>query len=343
MARPLRLEYEHACWHITSRGNEKRDIFRDDLDRLRFLVMLGETIIRFRWWIFAWVLMSNHYHLFIQTPEANLSRGMHWLNSRYVQYFNRRHGRCGHLFQGRFKGILVEKEAYFLTLARYIILNPVRAGIVDHPAAYRWSSYRQTAGLDRADPWLAVDGLLTAFGGPEEYIRFVAAATGNESPWDDLVEQVFLGRRAWIDEITARIAAAPRSEEHPRAQLRPGRPALTEVLAVVAATFDTTVEQLQAPKRSTSMARSIAAFLAFEDGLCRQGDIATALGTPGRGSISTMVRRCRDALAASIELRQLVATCRSKMKCAPPPSALLAAGRTAFYDPPRPFRPVARS
>ena len=158
MARPLRVEFAGALYHVTSRGNEKRPIFKNDGDRLKFLELLGEAVSRFGWTLTAWVLMTNHFHLVVQTNEPNLSRGMHWLNGTYAAWFNRRHGRWGHLFGGRFKAFLVEEETYFKEVLRYVVLNPVRAGLVAHPANYRWSSYRATAGLSPAPEWLSEIG-----------------------------------------------------------------------------------------------------------------------------------------------------------------------------------------
>jgi len=129
MARPLRIELAGALYHVTSRGDERRPIFFEDGDRSAFLAVLGEVIARFGWLCHAYCLMTNHYHLLVETPHANLSQGMRQLNGVYTQYVNRSHRRVGHLFQGRFKGILVEKESYLLELARYVVLNPVRAGM----------------------------------------------------------------------------------------------------------------------------------------------------------------------------------------------------------------------
>src|SRR6266567_1165722 len=163
MARPLRIEFPGALYHVTSRGNERRPIFRSDRDRLDFLDFLGQAARRFGWSVTAWVLMTNHFHLVIQTPEPNLSRGMHWLNGAYAGRFNRRHKRWGHLFGGRFKSFLIEKEAYLTEVLRYVVLNPVRAGMVERPEDYRWSSYRATAGLEAAPEWLDVDAALAPF------------------------------------------------------------------------------------------------------------------------------------------------------------------------------------
>src|SRR6266576_423094 len=145
MARALRTDFPGAVHHVTSRGNERRPIFFDDRDREAFLELLGQAVKRFGWSLTAFVLMTKHFHLVVQTPEANLSRGMQWFNTVYAVWFNRRHERSGHLYGGRFKAFVIEKETYFLEVLRYVVLNPVRANIVSRPEDYRWSSYRATA------------------------------------------------------------------------------------------------------------------------------------------------------------------------------------------------------
>lgn len=347
MARPLRLEHENAVWHLTARGNEQRDIFRDDVDRERFLLLLSQSVIRFGWRLFAWVLMSNHYHVVLQTPQPNLSRGMQWLNGRYAQWFNRRHNRSGHLFQGRFDGRLVETESYLLTVARYVVLNPVRAALIDHPADWRWSSYRQTAGIDGPVPWIAVSDLLESFGGAtphgcKEYVAFVDQ-TDQASPWTHLVGQIYLGKAEWIKGIQETIASAPRSAEHPRPQLEPARPELHDIIEVVARTFDSTVAQLQSERAQLLTAKSVAAFLAFEDGLHRQSDIAIALGIRGRSTVSAIVRRCRDALVVNNALRQLVDACRSQLPRRSVPAPLPFSDATRLNPTRSWFRPHSRS
>jgi len=160
MARPLRIEFPGAVYHITSRGNALQDIYVDDADREAFLDVLTRVVERFHWLCHAYCLMGNHYHLLVETLEPTLSRGMRQLNGVYTQRFNRRHGRAGHLFGGRFKAILVEREAYLLELCRYVVLNPVRAGLVRAAKDWPWSSYRATAGLAEAPPFLTVDWIL---------------------------------------------------------------------------------------------------------------------------------------------------------------------------------------
>jgi len=164
MARPLRIEFPGAVYHLTARGNARQNIFLDDEDRLRFLNVLERVVSRFHLALYAYCLMDNHYHLLLETREANLSRAMRQLNGVYTQGFNRRHGQVGHVLQGRFKAILVDRDAYLLELCRYVVLNPVRAKSTRKPDSYRWSSYRATAGR-AAVPWfLAVDSVLAQFG-----------------------------------------------------------------------------------------------------------------------------------------------------------------------------------
>jgi len=163
MARPLRIEFPGALYHITSRGDGREDIYLDNNDRNNFLAVLDQVYERQNWRCHAYCLMTNHYHLLIETPEGNLSHGMRQLNGVYTQRFNRNHRRVGHVFQGRYKAILVEKESHLLELSRYIVLNPIRARMVHAAQDWVWSSYRSTAGLVACPSWLYVDWLLSAF------------------------------------------------------------------------------------------------------------------------------------------------------------------------------------
>jgi REP-associated tyrosine transposase len=146
MARQPRIEYPGALYHVISRGIERRDLFRDDTDRKRYLFYLERAVERFKCRIFGYCLMGNHVHLAIETGKIPLSRIMRSINTSYAGYFNTRHRRSGYLFQGRYKAFLVEKEPYLLSLVRYIHENPVKARIVSTPAAYRWSSHRVEMG-----------------------------------------------------------------------------------------------------------------------------------------------------------------------------------------------------
>lgn len=226
MSRPLRLEHSGAIWHVTSRGNEKRDVFRDDEDRLGFLDVLGRTVELFGWRLHAYVLMGNHYHLLVETPVPTLSRGMRQLNGVYTQRFNRRHGRTGHLFQGRFKAILVERDTHLLALARYVVQNPVAAGLARAAADFRWSSYRATAGLEKAPEWLETAWTLEQLAPVrrEAVKRFRQLANDPKAaayaPWKEVRGQVFLGSEAFLADVERRTGAAP-DQTGTRGALRP--------------------------------------------------------------------------------------------------------------------------
>lgn len=235
MARPLRIEYPGAVYHVTSRGNARAEIFLDDADRESFLDVLASVVERFAWRLYAYCLMGNHYHLLVETPDPNLSRGMRRLNGVYTQRFNRHHGRVGHVLQGRFNSIIVERERYLLELARYIALNPVRAGIVRSPGDWRWSSYRATAGLRPSPPWLAAAPLLHHFSARQEkawhgYRRFVDEGLGAPSPWSALRGQILLGTDEFVREISPRLANLRISPETPRPQRLAARPGLDALL-----------------------------------------------------------------------------------------------------------------
>jgi len=158
MTRPLRIEYPDAVYHITARGNGRQEIFHDEQDYRKFLDLLGKTVSRFNWACHAFCLMGNHYHLMIETPDANISKGMHHLNGSFSQAHHKRYDTVGHLFQGRFKAIVVDRESYLLELARYVVLNPVRAGLVANPEDWPWSSYRAMVGLPCREGWETEEG-----------------------------------------------------------------------------------------------------------------------------------------------------------------------------------------
>ncbi|HEX9185872.1 MAG TPA: transposase [Vicinamibacteria bacterium] len=215
MARPLRIEFPGALYHVTSRGNARESIFLDDGDRQAFLGRLGEVAGSHRWRCFSYCLMTNHFHLLLETPEPNLSRGMRLLNGRYSQRFNRRHGRVGHVLQGRFKGILVEREAHLVELARYVVLNPVRAGMVAAAEDYPWSSLRATLGLAPPPSWLVIEGLLARFGSRSRYLQFVGEGVGAPSPWSSL-RGGLLGSDVFVERLAGRLERRAVEGEFPR-------------------------------------------------------------------------------------------------------------------------------
>lgn len=225
MARPLRLEYHGALYHVTSRGDGQEDIYLDDEDREASFSVLEEVVKRFNWTVHAYCLMSNHYHLLVETPDGNLAQGMRHYNGVYTQRFNRRHQRVGHVFQGRYKAIIVQKESYLLEVARYIVLNPVRAGMVRSVKDWPWSSYRSTAGLRAPPPWLQTDWILSAFGNRKgeaiaRYRSFVAEGKNQPSPWEQLRNQIYLGDERFVGKLLSGIESGKNLSEIPIAQRR---------------------------------------------------------------------------------------------------------------------------
>ena len=226
MTRPLRIEFPGALYHVTARGNAREDIFVDDADRHNFIAVLGHVVARWRWLCHVYCLMGNHYHLVVETPDANLSRGMRQLNGVYTQRFNRRHGRSGHVFQGRYKSILEERDAYLLELARYVVLNPVRARLVRRAEDWRWSSYGATTGLATCPEWLQTDWLLRQFAprrarARRDYADFVSAGTGKIDLWQNLKGQIYLGGDQFAVAMQGRAGDRREWAEIPRVQRSP--------------------------------------------------------------------------------------------------------------------------
>ena len=226
MARPLRIEFPGALYHVTSRGNGRADIYLDDADRHVFLSVFDAVCQRMHWLCYAYCLMNNHYHLVIETSDGNLSAGMRQLNGIYTQRFNRQHERVGHVFQGRYKAILVDRDVYLLELARYVVLNPVRAGMVDHPGKWLWSSYRVTVGEAAAPSWLAQGRLLGQFGhttreARQRYAQFVQDGQQQASIWQALRQQIYLGDDHFVDQMQARLQEPEALVEVPQVQRRP--------------------------------------------------------------------------------------------------------------------------
>jgi REP element-mobilizing transposase RayT len=234
MARPLRIEFAGALYHLTTRGNAKRAIFRDNQDRLLLLDVLKKVADRYNWLCHAYCLMDNHYHLVIETPEGNLSKGMRQLNGIYTQAYNRRHRRVGHLFQGRYKAILVDKESHFLEVCRYVVLNPVRAQVVKEAESWKWSSYGGTSGRAKAHGVLASDWVLEQFGrekraAQKRYREFVREGVEAERIHENVVAQSLLGREDFVQKLVGHVRGHEKVKEIPRGQRYLARPSLAEL------------------------------------------------------------------------------------------------------------------
>ena len=234
MARPLRIEFPGALYHVTARGDRQEAIFDDDRDRQAFLKILGEVVSQFGWLCHAYCLMTNHYHLMIETPAGNLAKGMRQLNGVYTQWSNRRHQRSGHLFQGRYKAILVDWDGYFLELGRYLVLNPVRASVVKHPKDWRWSSYGAMVGRVKSPAWLTTDVFLEEFGksrawARKKYQQFVEEGMGVETIWKNLRGQIYLGDDGFVEQMQEKLGKRNEDVNIPQAQQRSPPVALEEI------------------------------------------------------------------------------------------------------------------
>ena len=234
MSRPLRIEYPGAVYHVTSRGNEKKPVFKTDQDRQNFLNTLQRVNKRYHLICHAYCLMTNHYHLLLETSDGNLSLGMRQLNGVYTQVFNKLHGRTGHLFQGRYQSILIQKGSHLLDVCRYVVLNPVRAGMVEKPEDWKWSSYLATAGRHEPHPCLTIDWILGQFGGKrgtleKEYRQFVHWGIGKISIWTEVRGQALLGEEDFVETLVDRLKKHRDISEIPRSQRYLTRPPLEKI------------------------------------------------------------------------------------------------------------------
>lgn len=225
MARPLRIELAGGIYHITTRGDRREDIYDDTEDRVKWLEILGNTCKRYHWRCHAYCLMDNHYHIVLETADENLSKGMRQLNGVYTQHYNRKYDRVGHVFQGRFKGILVERDEYLLELTRYVVLNPIRANMVKNIKDWPWSSYRMMIGKAVAPPWLETDWILGYFSKQrkraiEKYINFVREGVGLPSIWSNLRNQIFLASEEYVNQQQKQIKKKASINEVPMLQKR---------------------------------------------------------------------------------------------------------------------------
>ncbi|MEK7665433.1 MAG: transposase [Patescibacteria group bacterium] len=229
--RPLRIEFPGAFYHITTRGNARSSIFLSDQDREQFLFIFSSVLKKFNWRCYSYCLMGNHYHFVIETIDPTLSKGMQNLNATYTQWYNAKHKHVGHLFQGRFKAFLVEEQEYLLEVIRYVVLNPVRAKMVDDPSDYQWSSYRALAGLEVAPDWLAKKDALGHFsnrkqGREKAYRSFIQDGIGRTSPFDAVGKGGILGSEQFIHEVRDRVDMSVSADEIVAAQRMDGRPTL---------------------------------------------------------------------------------------------------------------------
>ncbi len=221
MARPLRITYPGAFYHITSRGNEQKPVFKSKRDRVKFQEYLESASERYNAVIHVYCMMDNHYHLLLETPSGNLPQIMRHINGAYTNYFNTKRDRAGHLFQGRYKAILFEKDEYAKQLSRYIHLNPVRAGLAEKPEEYEWSSYPEYIGKREKPEWLCTDFIHGYFGktktsAEKQYHKFVSQLinTEYEDPLNEVTGSVILGSSDFINKIKAKYLSGKKADKN---------------------------------------------------------------------------------------------------------------------------------
>lgn len=303
----MRTEYAGATHHVTSRGHRRKPIFKDDRDRERFLEILEDVARRYKWVITVYVLMTNHFHFVVQTPRPNLGLGMRCLNARYAAWFNKRHGRINSLFGERYTAILVESEVYLQRLARYVVLNPVRANIVTRPEDYTWSSYRATAGLEAEPSWLTLAPLVPFFGEPQtwrrNYIEFVneKCAVGDRV-WTHLRRRFFLTTEAFLKKLKKIIRGKLRSDDHPAVQRLAGAPSAHAIATEVAKVFEMSPREMR--DRRGGFARMLTAWIAFYEGAHRLRKIAALLRLRSTGHVSDLVRQAEREISRDAELQR---------------------------------------
>ena len=310
MARPLRIEFAGALYHLTARGNARQTIFVDEKDCAQFVQYLTDSIGRYDLALHAYVLMGNHYHLIAETQKANLAQWMHWLTTSYTVYFNRRHRRVGHLFQGRYKSIVVDAEGYLLTLSRYLHLNPVRGRVIGRgdPAerrkrlrGWRWSSYPAYAGLVKAPAWLSEEQILGELGGRVgecrlSYRRFVEEGLLREieNPLEAVSWQAVLGREDFLQRIKDRLAGRKEHYELPALRQLRRRPEVTSILEGVAKAYRCSREQLLEQGRKGNEPRAVAMVLVWDCCGMRLREIGELFGGTGYTAIAQMIARTKE-------------------------------------------------
>ncbi len=310
MARSLRITYPGAFYHITSRGNERKATFKNKRDREKFLAYLESAVFRYDAVIHAYCLMDNHYHLLLETPSGNLSQIMRHINGAYTTYFNTKRKRAGHLFQGRYKSILVDINAYAKELSRYIHLNPVRAKRVDTPETYEWSSYACFVGKKKVPEWLQRDFILGYFGkkisiAEKEYKKFVEMLLEEkyESPLTEVVSSTLLGAPDFIKMVQDRYLSGMKSDENV--------PALKELTKK--ATVDQIFTEVDiAFKDEPAMARNVKMYLSQKYSGRGLKEISLFFGI-GASGVSQSSRRISERMKKDRKLRKRIQKIETKL------------------------------
>jgi putative transposase len=308
MARPLRIAFEGAFYHVTARGNERKKIFLSHRDYEKFLSYLTDAVDKYGVILHTFVLIANHYHLIVETPRANLSSFMHSLNSAYTTYFNIKRKRAGHLFQGRYKALLIDVDNYLLEVSRYIHLNPVRAGIAERPESYRYSSYRayifpkEEALIFREFLWSMVTK--ERKDGPRYYREFVEAALTEKlrSPFEKVFAGVILGGKPFIEEVLQRLNDRDfqKKEISYRRALGSTTSDIDEIVDLVSNQFKVSREKVQA----TSPYRGYAVYLARKHTPFSNTEIGKYFGGISYSAVTKIGTRIKDRMRKDRRLRE---------------------------------------
>ena len=304
MGRPLRIEYPGAFYHITSRGNERKPIFKVRRDYERFLGYLESATERYGARIHCFCLMSNHYHLLLETPRGNCQAILHHINTSYTNYFNARTGRVGHLFQGRYRAVLVEKDSYALELSRYIHLNPFRAQRVDDPSHYRWSSYLAYIGKERKWAWLQKDFVWGQISSdkqkaPVKYWNYIKGAMGEglKDPLQSAVASTVLGSERFVDWVRERwIETGAFHREVPALRELASRPDLSSILEQVERVFG----------KDASITRRSALYLSHKVSGLTLVEIGRFFGKISPSAVTQNTRRFEAMLTRDRRLRDQI-------------------------------------
>lgn len=311
MVRPLRIEFEGAVYHVTARGNERRQIFKDKADYRWFVGLLAHLPERFGALIHGYALMGNHYHLLIETPRPNLSRAMHYVNASYAGRFNRKRKRAGHLLQGRYRGLLIEKDSHLLSVSRYIHLNPVRAGVCERPEQYVWSSYLEYIGRVKRSGWLTCEWVLEQFASEpaqarRRYKRFVEDGLGlNENPFEGLRNGFVLGSEKFLAEAIKK-AGVRRHREVPQSRGLADPPDFDVLIALVAERFGVSERDILQRGTRNNAARNACLYLLRNLTESSNEEISQHFGV-GPYAVSKAALRFKEELARDRTAGKLVA------------------------------------
>ena len=305
MSRPLRIQFPGAFYHVMNRGVSRNDIFLGGGDYEEFLKTLAECHDLWAIDVFAYCLMSNHYHISLSTPEGNLSRVMRHVDGLYTQRFNREHGRDGSLFRGRYKSILVDADEYLTAVVRYIHLNPVEAGMVRKPQGYKWSSHSFYMRPYLAPKWLKVGEVLERFASIREFNQFVLC--GNESRIKEFYNSSrlspILGGENFRELHKGRLSKV--SREYPRYERLSIRPTMEEVVDLVAKEYDTdTGEVLMGRRGRDNEARKVGMYLVKR--LCdlTLSEVAERFGVNSYGAVGWACNKVRMKMESDKRFRQ---------------------------------------